>query len=848
MLRRYRAVLLALFCLPGSGAVVAGAELLLAGEGAAACPIVTTPKPPGPEAAAAKDLARYLKAITGADFPVQVATTAPAGRAILLGALAGAPPPELRGDGFVVRVTADQVAIVGATPRGTAHGVYAFLEDQCGCRWWSHTEEDVPPRPRLAVPVGTRVYNSPFIDTGLYNNEAQRGQGGFSLKQRGDSTFSYVGGHSLYPLLTPYGKEHPEIYPQDAKTGKRAPNDLHFCYLAPGLPEALAAALTPDIEKRKGALATTVFFAGMGDWYGGMCQCAACKAAYEEETWTSPSGAKRPGYSGTLLRAINRTAELLEVKYPGVLVGTFAYMSLEAPPAKTVPRANVIIRVPHLRHCIAHAADRCAKNRGYFEHVARWCTLAPGRVHVWDYGVNFGESFLYPFPVLNSMADNFRAYARLGVAGVMVQGNYVSHGSDLVVLKNWIWAKVLWDPTRPTAEVLREFCAGYYGPAAAGVQAYVEELEGAVADPAGEHFDEFTTLGGMRKAYLTPECERTLRAHLAGALAATAGKEPYERRVREALVSLEAAALWHKGPLVAQDDRLLRADFANEYTWPRAQALVQHCRGASPREWGTGHGYRLGFLTLHGGPLVNLAGGPLRVAVAPALSGRVYQMTWNGQALLDLDEPKDKDYPAELGMTTFGSQRPILYEVVGTPGATSATLRGEGSIGNWSPLPKHATRLTYAVNDAGALTVSVAVRQLVKAEDLDHTMTTSTTRYRLADGQKEPPRVEAEVGGAWQALAFAAGADKDGKPTPPATVVPEGATAVRVALPGAGCVATDRYLAPAVRGGRVIFDRAAKRLVVAVSTVAVAVKLESDTETLRRELSFAPLPPTPAAP
>ena len=84
-------------------------------------------------------------------------------------------------------------------------------------------------------------------------------------------------------------------------------------------------------------------------------------------------------------------------------VGTFAYMTLEGPPGKTLPRDNVVIWLPHLRHCIIHGADKCEKNLNYLENLKRWCEIAPGRVYIWDYGVNYGENFLYPFPVIRSM-------------------------------------------------------------------------------------------------------------------------------------------------------------------------------------------------------------------------------------------------------------------------------------------------------------------------------------------------------------------------------------------------------------------------------------------------------------
>jgi hypothetical protein len=176
---------------------------------------------------------------------------------------------------------------------------------------------------------------------------------------------------------------------------------------------------------------------------------------------------------------INETARILEAKHPGVQVGTFAYMSLEAPPALTKPRDNVVIQVPRLRHCTVRSVTESPKNAGFRRNLERWCELAPGRVYVWEYGANY-ESFLVPFPCLYAIADNIKEYHRLGVAGVSVQGNYVSTGGDLAAVKNYVWRKILWDPTLDPRALVREFCEGYYGPAAPAIVEYVEALEEGV--------------------------------------------------------------------------------------------------------------------------------------------------------------------------------------------------------------------------------------------------------------------------------------------------------------------------------------------------------------------------------
>ncbi|MEI7673512.1 MAG: DUF4838 domain-containing protein, partial [Deltaproteobacteria bacterium] len=505
------------------------------------CPIYAQPD----MAPVAKSLAGYLKQMSGKDFQVTTLKDAavPEGYGVVV-KVADEKAAKLGGDSFTISTEGDKLYLTGETPMATGFAVFAFLEDVLGCKWWSYNEEEVPKNEGLKIGKLGITVKAPFRQTVLLNREAQAGENQFSLKSRAVNTEAFQGGHSLYPLLKSYAATHPEIFPM-GKEGKRAGNDLHFCYLAPGIVDALSDALEKEILAKKGNVKDWIYFAGMGDWYGGMCECPDCKKVYEEETWTDPDGKKYSGYSATLLRMMNAVGEKLEKKYPGVRIGTFAYMSMDAPPAKTKPRSNVVIWMPHLRYCIAHPLDKCEVNRPFLRKLERWTEITPGNVYIWDYAVDFGDNYLYPFPVIRSMAGNIKIYAKLGCAGDMLQGNYVSKGSDLVVLKNYVWRKLLWNPALDPDTLVKEFCDGYYGPAAAEMKRYVFLLEDAAGK--GKDFNEFVGKA-LKDVLLTPEMQRTMRETLDAALKAAGGQEPYERRVKEAAVSLEAFDLIGNAP------------------------------------------------------------------------------------------------------------------------------------------------------------------------------------------------------------------------------------------------------------------------------------------------------------
>jgi hypothetical protein len=383
---------------------------------------------------------------------------------------------------------------------------------------------------------------------------------------------------------------------------------------------------------------------------------------------------------------INRTAEILEREYPGIQVGTFAYMSLEAPPAKTKPRHNVVIRLPRLRHDTVRSIVESTKNDSFRRNLDRWAQLAPGRLYIWEYGTNF-SNFLRPFPCLRSLAQNIKYYHEIGVAGVSIQGNYVATGGDLAVLKNYVWAKLLWDPTRNVDDLVREFCAGYYGPAAGEMIEYVNLMEGSVRGERPISADEFDT----SFAYLTPELIQQARTIFQQALAKTKGSDsdPFFRRVKEAEVSLEAHALWKPGPLKEEGEKLIRADL-NAYTYPRAKSLIHYCRDASPREWGNGVKYRMDFLAMHGGPMPILKQGPVAVHVAPVQNGQIRSVRYHGvvaveQSLVKLDLPS------------------VTYELTSRAG-NRVDMEADLGVSMWSPpKAKQTGYLTIVLDDDGVL-------------------------------------------------------------------------------------------------------------------------------------------------
>ena len=139
-------------------------------NGASDWHILTPEHVRGAELHAALELQKFLKEISGAEIPITEVThfncMPEYDHEILLGweYAVGASArvqallkkynvtinfQELGQDGYIIRTIGPHLLITGGRPRGTLYGVYSFLEDYLGCRWYDTTVSVIPKRPTI---------------------------------------------------------------------------------------------------------------------------------------------------------------------------------------------------------------------------------------------------------------------------------------------------------------------------------------------------------------------------------------------------------------------------------------------------------------------------------------------------------------------------------------------------------------------------------------------------------------------------------------------------------------------------------------------------------------------------
>ena len=511
-----------LFCLAllGCGkSPTTKSQLSLSNEGKATACIALADSASAPEKTAAAELAAYLKKVTGAEFPIvkpqelagrPAIAVGPGAAKVLLPDLDLVKMGEkgLGEDGIVLKSAGRNLILTGAegSQRGTLYAVYEFLERAAGVRWWTHTEETVPHNPTLVVaPLDVRykppfLYREPF-SWGIVQGEPQMGYedsdatvkdwavAKFAARQRhnghsgmlpashGGSLLPFGWCHTSFTYLPPakYFEAHPEWYSE--VKGKRIAEppkqgELHgrgqLCWSNEEMLGELTKVVLEHIRKNPQYGMIDV---SQNDW-DDHCECVKCKALDD-------AGGS---HSASLLHGVNRVAEAVEKEFPGFLVETLAYQHTRKPPTGIRPRDNVLIRYCVIERGASQPIDS-DQNRAMLDDLNAWSAVAP-KLFVWDYVSNLGGS-LAPHPKHHVLAKDLRTYRDNHAVGVFLEGESLG-ATDFIALKNYLMARLLWDPSRDEGMVIDEFLNGYYGKAAPALR-QVLDLYAEKASPAFLH-------------------------------------------------------------------------------------------------------------------------------------------------------------------------------------------------------------------------------------------------------------------------------------------------------------------------------------------------------------------------
>jgi hypothetical protein len=527
-----------------AASVTSAGEIVLADGGRSEFQIVVADDASPSTRHGAEELQTFLEQISGARLAIVSDTTAIGPHEIILGnnihlRTLGV-TIDLRSlgpEGYVIRTAGDHLVIAGGALRGNMYGVYGFLEDHLGCRWFAPGISRIPKQPRLVVgaiddrQVPALEYREPYVADCFDADWCARNRMNSSIAGLGEKCGGKVSfgqgffAHTFGRLVPPekYFDAHPEYF--SMILGRRKKDHSQLCCINPDVIRLCTEGVRQAMRRQPNA---TVFSISQNDHYD-YCQCPGCRALAEREG----------SQMAPVLQLVNRVAEGIEKEFPDKLVETLAYQWTRRAPKTIRPRRNVVVRLCSIECCFSHplATCDCKASREFRADLEAWSKVAP-RLWVWDYATDF-KHYLLPFPNLRVRGPNVQFYVAHRVKGVFEQDTYNTCDSELAALGGYVSAKCLWNPKYDSNRAINEFLDGYYGRAARPIRAYLDLLHDRV-----ERENIHVTIGAPPSSpHLTTELLEEANELWQGAETRTAGEPEVLRRVRVSRMSVDYAIL-----------------------------------------------------------------------------------------------------------------------------------------------------------------------------------------------------------------------------------------------------------------------------------------------------------------
>lgn len=397
-------------------------------------------------------------------------------------------------DPFVIRTLENQLFICGAGDRGTLYGVYKFLQDYIGCRWYLPGElgEYLPRQTTITVPSIDRTDVPSFsIRVQTHNFNKGKNHEDWSMKNgcqillgkearqahRGGSLQMYLG-HALADHVNPevYFNDHPEYFA--LVRGRR----LHGGYDGWG-GESQPCTTNPEVLR-----VTITNISGIFETYPGLDVLSLCPNDNmnfsEDERALALDGGKVfqwieqdkketagwipkwkvPVVSDRVWAFVNAVAE----HFPEKTFYVFAYHNYVNPPSVVMPRSNVICSITHFNPAdYAHAIEdpRSVENTKFREMVGGWFPVHDNFMFYAYTCKTLWQQM--PFPVAPTFAQDVKWLHRNGITKYYSQSVQNRWGQIGVHL--WVIAQLLWDVNRDSDELMQDYFDGMFGPASSSM-------------------------------------------------------------------------------------------------------------------------------------------------------------------------------------------------------------------------------------------------------------------------------------------------------------------------------------------------------------------------------------------
>ncbi|MBP5300652.1 MAG: DUF4838 domain-containing protein [Victivallales bacterium] len=413
---------------------------------------------------------------------------------------------------------------------GTLYGVYYFLREYCGVRWFAPGElgEVCPKQTDLVIPEIDITVNPDFEYriTGLglfnYNHDSSRWyhRAGFGAPRPVEIN------HSFY-LMNKYQKEHPEWFAL-LKDGRRDFNVTcegrgSLCLSNPELLQAYIQEARSYFDHHP---EQEIFCVMPNDWFNQICECPECQA---QADYDKPIYGQ---FSNYVWNFVNEVAKEVKKTHPDKFIGCCAYNSYMMIPDRVELEDNIAVMQTK---ALYYRFDDFYRWRN--DELAYDWAKKTKRFYIWDYYCwDSTQPHLTGLPIafahwlstdLCNLKGTTRGFFFCGdEKPPFYQFPVPAHNSFM----QYLTGRLLWDSSLDVDALIDDYCEKYFGPAAAPMKCYWTRAEELWCNMDVKKRGPADNLNGT---LYTPEVLRELAGYLEQAAALAPVDSDYAKRVQE---------------------------------------------------------------------------------------------------------------------------------------------------------------------------------------------------------------------------------------------------------------------------------------------------------------------------
>ena len=468
---------------------------------------------------AASEMQTYVEKISGAKLPIATEGS----KYVYIGISSRT---DIKADGFHLYSDGVNLFIEGADSRGALYGVYTFLEEYLGVRWFTPTLEVVPESKDIIFDANLNRTVEPSFS--IRRNDTMGTNDAYRARTKMNVSFwkemPEYGGALTYVLwdvtldkLVPDSlfAQHPEYFAL-GDGGVRTTD--HVCLSNPEvLPIAVENARKAILECERDSKYIHI---GQKDNVN-YCRCDGCNELYE----------KYGSVSAPTIIFTNAFADALDDEFPDFTFTFYAYNETDAPPTDLTLRCNDNV-VPVLcglhKACRSHPLTECGAMDGVeyetfemlygdpeprvAENFANWVKIAD-RTYIYDYTINFLNTAQF-FSNFETMQSTMKYMHDIGITGYVYNcgdGHYAAFNE----LRNYLLCKLQWDVDCDVEYHMNDFLKAFYGEEAAPyIKEYID-LQTAMTSATAHAFDfDWHYQAGFASPYTVAKSDELFRKAL----------------------------------------------------------------------------------------------------------------------------------------------------------------------------------------------------------------------------------------------------------------------------------------------------------------------------------------------